>query len=317
MNVEEKIKRIKENVIEIVTEKELYSLLVNEKSPSAYVGYEPSGKIHLGHLVTIIKLKQLQQLGFKIKILLADLHAYLNNKGTLDEIRKIAEENKRIFLSFLDKDRTEVILGSTIQLRPDYFIDLQKLALKTTISRAERSMDMISRREDNPKVSRIIYPLMQVIDIVHLNVDIAIGGIDQRKIHMLARDNLPKIGYKAPICIHLPLIHGIDGSEKMSSSKRNFIALDDDEDTVKKKVKQAFCPMKKVENNPIIEIYKYIVFPLFKRVEVGNYVFENYNEFEKAYINGDLHPKDVKEYLIPYILDLIKPVKKVISWSES
>ena len=220
----------------------------------------------------------------------------------------------KIFSVFLDKKKTEFILGSEIQLKPDYFIDLQKLALKTTIARAERSMDMISRREDNPKVSRIIYPLMQVIDIVHLGVDVAIGGMDQRKIHMLARDNLPKIGYKPPVCIHLPLIHGIDGSEKMSSSKNNFIALDDDEETIRKKVSQAYCPMKNVDKNPIVEIYKYIIFPKFNRVEIGNKTFNNYKEFENAYLKDEITPQEIKDVLIIYLNEILKPVRKVITW---
>ncbi len=316
MDIDESIKKIKENVLEIVTEKELIELLKNKRNISAYVGYEPSGKLHLGHLVTIMKLKQLQSLGFKIKVLLADLHAYLNNKGTLEEIRKIAEENKKVFTAFLDKDRTEFILGSQIQLKPDYFIDLQKLALKTTISRAERSMDMISRKDENPKVSKIIYPLMQVIDIVHLNVDIAIGGMDQRKIHMLARDNLPKIGYKAPICIHLPLIHGIDGSEKMSSSKNNYIALDDDEEIIRKKIFNAYCPMKSIEKNPIIEIYKYIIFPYFNSIEIKGRKFNNYSEFENAYLKDEITPQDIKEELVSYLIEILKPVRKVITWSK-
>jgi len=83
-------------------------------------------------------------------------------------------------------------------------LDMLKLARSTTLNRARRSMDEVSRDAENPKVSQMIYPLMQALDIAHLGVDVAVGGIDQRKIHMLAREGLPELGYPAPVCIHTP-----------------------------------------------------------------------------------------------------------------
>ena len=96
MNIEEKIELIQEGTLEIIDVDELKEKLEKEQ-PIAYTGYEPSGKIHLGHAVTIMKLKQLQDLGFKIKILLADYHAFLNGKGTVEEIAETAEYTKRCF----------------------------------------------------------------------------------------------------------------------------------------------------------------------------------------------------------------------------
>ncbi len=87
MDIDEKIDLIKKGTLEIINLEELKEKL-EKNSPIAYTGYEPSGKIHLGHAITVIKLKQLQELGFKIKILLADYHAYLNGKGTIEEIEK-------------------------------------------------------------------------------------------------------------------------------------------------------------------------------------------------------------------------------------
>ena len=96
MNIDEKLEKIQEGTLEIVDIEELKAKLEKEH-PVAYTGYEPSGKVHLGHAITIMKLKQLQSLGFKIKILLADYHAFLNGKGQLDEIEKTAEYNKKCF----------------------------------------------------------------------------------------------------------------------------------------------------------------------------------------------------------------------------
>ena len=108
---------------------------------------------------------------------------------------------------------------------------------------------------------------MQAINIADLQIHLAVGGIDQRKIHMLAREELPRLGLPAPVCMHTPLIPGLNG-EKMSSSKGDNIAVDEPAADVEKKIKSAFCPAKVVENNPVLAICKYHIFP---RIEVGNY----------------------------------------------
>ncbi|MEK6879661.1 MAG: tyrosine--tRNA ligase, partial [Nanoarchaeota archaeon] len=81
LSFEEKLSLINRNTEEIVTEEELKTLLKRKKNPVVYCGYEPSGAMHLGHFVTVLKLMDLQKAGFKVKILLADVHAFLNRKG--------------------------------------------------------------------------------------------------------------------------------------------------------------------------------------------------------------------------------------------
>ncbi|MFQ6051457.1 MAG: tyrosine--tRNA ligase [Candidatus Hydrothermarchaeota archaeon] len=304
------------NTIEIITQKELEEV-IKKKDKIAYVGYEPSGKIHLGHMLTINKMIDLQKADFKIIILLADLHAYLNKKGKLKEIREIADYNKDCFLAMgLDPKKTDFLLGSDIQLSEDYSTYVYKLALETTIKRARRSMDTISREEADPKVAQVIYPLMQVVDMIVLDVDVAVGGIDQRKIHMLARDNLPKLGFKPPVCIHLPLIHGLDGEEKMSSSKNNFISVDDSPDEIEEKIKKSFCPPKISAGNPIMEIFKYQIFPKFNEIEIkrpekygGDLTLKSYEELERMYTEGKLHPVDLKNSCFEYIESIVGNVR--------
>ena len=101
----DRLELVKRNIEEIVTEEELQELLKKKEDPRAYVGYEPSGKIHMGHVLTVNKLIDLQKAGFKITVLLADMHAYLNKKGTLEEVRKIADYNRRCFIALgLDEE---------------------------------------------------------------------------------------------------------------------------------------------------------------------------------------------------------------------
>ena len=295
---------------------------LEKEHPIAYTGYEPSGKIHLGHAVTIMKLKQLQDLGFKIKILLADYHAFLNGKGTVEEIAETAEYNKRCFQGLGLADDTEYILGSSFQTGSEYTNDVYQLATLTTLKRAKRSMDQVSRHDDNPKVASVVYPLMQTADMSALEVDVALGGMEQRKIQMLARENLPRIGKEAPVCIHTPLIHGLDGDDKMSSSNGNYIAVDDDEKTIKDKIKKSYCPMGETEGNPILEIADHFVFSqqdtlLIERPEkFGGNLELTKEELYSMYGEENLHPMDLKNAITQYLIDFLKPVRDFMESQE-
>jgi tyrosyl-tRNA synthetase len=282
---------IKRNTVEIISEEELKELLKKDEK-SAYIGFEPSGKIHLGHYLQIKKMIDLQNAGFDIIILLADLHAYLNQKGELDEIREIGDYNRRVFEAMGLK--AKYVYGSEFQLDKDYTLNVYRLALKTTLKRARRSMELIAREDENPKVAEVLYPIMQVNDIYYLDVDVAVGGMEQRKIHALARELLPK----KVVCIHNPVLTGLDGEGKMSSSKGNFIAVDDSPDEIRAKIKKAYCPAGVVEGNPIMEIAKYFLeYPLtINRPEKygGDLVVNSYEELESLFKNKELHPMDLK-----------------------
>ena len=315
MNIAEKVKLISRNTVEVITENELRNLLEVNKSPRVYIGYEPSGDIHLGHLMTINKLLDMKKAGFKIVILLADIHAYLNEKGSLEEVKEIAKLNMKVFKS-LGLEDAEYVFGSNFQLSEKYILDVHKFARITTLRRARRSMDEVSRRKENPLVSQMIYPLMQAVDIAHLKVNVALGGIDQRKIHMLARENLPKLGYNAPICVHTPILIGLDG-EKMSSSKGNFISVTDTEKEIEKKIMNAFCPIGEIKGNPIIQIAKFHIFPRFSKMVVerdtkygGDVEYRSFDELALDYASGNLHPADLKKSIAFYLNDLLKDARK-------
>ena len=313
----DRLSLIKRNTEEIVTHEELEKLIESGSTPRAYVGYEPSGKIHMGHVLTVNKLIDLQQSGFEITVLLADVHAYLNEKGTMEEVRKIAEFNKECFIALgLDQKKTRYVYGSDFQLESDYLLNVLKMGRSITLNRAKRSMDEVSRSADNPMVSQMIYPLMQAVDIAMLNVDVAVGGIDQRKIHMLAREELPGLGFKAPICIHTPILVGLDGN-KMSSSSNNFISMDDNEKTVGKKIRKAFCPEGSIVDNPVLALFKYHIIPRFNEITIerpekfgGNLYYPDYDKLEADFGSKDLHPMDLKSAATDYINRILEPVRE-------
>ena len=314
-----RLELVKRNVQEIVTEEELEELLNRKEVPCAYVGYEPSGKIHMGHVLTVNKLIDLQKAGFKVIVLLADIHAYLNRKGTLEEVRKVADYNRRCFVALgLDEKKTDFVYGSDYQFGAEYMLNVLKLSRAVTLNRARRSMDEVGRAMDDPTVSQMVYPLMQAVDIAMLKVDVAVGGIDQRKIHMLARENLKSIGFKTPVCIHTPILIGLDGT-KMSSSKDNFISVDYTGEEIHRKFKKAYCKMGDLENNPILAILRYHIFPRYETVVIerpekfgGNLIYTSYYEMETDFVAEKVHPMDLKNAAAKCIDQILESVRNVL-----
>jgi len=311
--------RITRNAAEVVTDEEVRDLADDPTGKRAYVGYEPSGVLHVGHLLTANKLIDLQECGFDVTILLADVHAYLNGKGSFEEIRETAERMREQFLAYgLDEDATDFRYGSAFQTDEDYVLDLHGLELETTISRAERAMSEI-KGGAAAKVSQAVYPLMQALDIEYLDVDLAVGGMEQRKVHMLARDVLPKVGYEAPTCLHTPLIADLTtGEGKMSSSTGVSISVEDSTEEIAEKVNGAFCPPTADPEgdleNPVLQLFEYHVFPRFETVVVerpeqygGDLTYDDYASLEADLESGDLHPADAKSALADYLDRLVAP----------
>jgi tyrosyl-tRNA synthetase len=316
MKESDRIGLIHRNVSEIVTEEELAELLKKKKNPVVYCGYEPSGPMHLGHFVTITKLMDLQEAGFKVKILLADVHAMLNRKGSGAEIDKEVENWKKTIKAMGLK--AEVVLGSDFQFKTDYQWDVITLAQSSTIQRGLRSMQEIARDIENATISQLWYPLMQVADIKHLRVDVALGGMEQRKVHMIGKDLEKTLDYKF-VAMHTPLITSLKGpGEKMSkSSPGSGISVTDTYEEIERSIRNAYCPEKIIEDNPILQISQLIIFPRFEHIEVkrdkkfgGNIKFKNYETLEKVYSSGKLHPLDLKKAVVEYLEKIIAPIRK-------
>ena len=314
---------ITQSAIECIPEDEIRKLANSPAGKRAYVGFEPSGVLHLGHMLTANKLIDLQEVGMQVVILLADLHAYLNGKGSLDEIQKIAEKMKQQFIAYgLKENSTEFIYGSDFQLDESYILDLYRASTIVTLNRANRAMAEIQSGQV-PKVSQSLYPLMQALDIHYLDLDLAVGGNDQRKVHVLAREILPELGYKTRPMIHTPIIANLTtGVGKMSSSKGTTISMDDSEKSIQEKINKACCPPTEEPDkdsdgndreNPVLQIFKFHVFPRFKNITVernekygGDITYDSYLSLKSDIESGNLHPQDAKKTLSTYLNNLIK-----------
>ncbi|HLC78399.1 MAG TPA: tyrosine--tRNA ligase [Candidatus Nanoarchaeia archaeon] len=316
MDIEKKLELIRKNTEEIVSEDALKEILKKKKNPRVYCGYEPNGPLHLGHFVTITKLIDLEKAGFKVVILLADIHALLNRKGGEEAIKKEVENWRKTIKAIGIK--AEVVLGSDFEFSKEYQLDVMKLAQDSTINRGLRSMQEVARDVENATISQLWYPLMQVVDIKHLKVDIALGGLEQRKIHMMGKDMAKTLGYDF-VALHTPLITSLKGpGQKMSKSiQGSGISVTDSLEEIKKTIKDAYCPEKETKDNPILQIARLIIFPRFDSIDIkrpdkygGNFSFKSYEELERAYGEGKLHPLDLKNSVSDYLWQIIEPIRK-------
>ena len=303
------------NVCEVVVESELDDILKKDKA-TVYCGYETSGPVHIGHMVTVTKLLDLMKAGFEIKVLFADVHTRLNRKGSESWIDDMIEYWTHSFKA-MGLNNADYVKGSDFQFEKDYINDVLKLSLSSTMNRALRSMQEVARDIENARVSQVIYPLMQIADIKALDVDIAYGGLEQRKIHMLAREMLGEIDYKKPVCIHTPLLCSLGGPDtKMSSSMpETIISIDEDEKSVMKKISSAYCPMQE-GTNPILDIVKLLIFPresefIVERSEKygGNKTYNDYQSLESDYLSKNLHPADLKKAVGTHLNKTLDPIR--------
>ena len=313
------------NAAEVVTDEEVHELAADPDGKRAYVGYEPSGVLHIGHLLTATKLIDLQEAGMDVVVLLADVHAYLNGKGTFEDIRETAERMRAQFLAYgLDDAKTEFVYGSEYQLDEEYVLDLHTLELETSLNRAQRAMAELQSGE-TARVSHVVYPLMQALDIEYLDLDLAVGGMDQRKVHMLAREELPSLGYDVRPAIHTPIIADLTtGEGKMSSSEGETISMEDSTEELTEKVNAAFCPPERDPDgdleNPVCQLFEYHVFPRFESVTVerpdkygGDVTYTDFDSFATALDEGELHPADAKSTLSTYLDELIAPGREKLA----
>lgn len=307
--MKDKSELIKRNTVEIVNENKIKDFM---KKGVVYCGYECSGEIHLGHLVTIIKLLDLQKAGIKVKVLLADWHTWLNQKGDWNFVNKQLKQWQAGMKSVGLK--AEFIRGTSYQKKVDYIEDILKLALKTTINRGVRAMQQVARDIENAKISQVIYPLMQIEDVKSLGVNFVVAGTDQRKIYMLGVDEGKEIDLQDAVYLYTPLIPGLKGpGTKMSSSIPNsFISIRDKKEDIVKKVNKAYCRVGDVVNNPVLSIFRLIVFPVAGKVKIDGKEFEDYSDLEKDFEAEKIHAADLKKVLAEELEKIIAPIRK--SW---
>lgn len=336
MEMEERIKLIKEVGEEINTEEDLRELVEKKDNLVAYDGFEPSGVVHIGSAVLrAINVNKMVKAGCKFKILVADWHAWANNKmgGDLEKIQTVGRYFIEVWkASGMDLDNVEFVWVSELVNNEDYWKKVMQVAINSTLNRVIRCSQIMGRSEkDTLSAAQILYPCMQAADIFHLKADICQLGMDQRKVNMLAREVGEKIGFYKPVVVSHHMLMGLQQpssqaedsvertiEQKMSKSDPDSaIFVHDSEEEVKRKLKKAYCPEGQVDENPVLEYCKYIIFERFDEFHVerpekfgGNLKFSNYDELKNAFSKGELHPQDLKEATAKYINDVLNPLRE-------
>jgi len=325
MDLEKRFDLVKRNTQEIVTEEEMKKLLKEKKEPSMYLGTAITGAPHIGYFVWVLKMADFLKAGFKVKLLLADMH------GALDKTPwELLEKRYRYYEIIIplmfksigaDIKKFEIVKGSSFELQKDYFLDVLKYSTFVSINDAKRAAAEVVKFGDNPKLSGLIYPIMQSLDEVYLDVDIQYGGLDQRKIFMFSRENLPKLGHKPRVEVMTPMIPGLIGEKMSASDPKSKIDLLDDPKTVEEKINGAFCPEGVAEGNGLLAFLKYVIMVLKKDKKEkfvverpakfgGKLEFSDYENIEKVFVKKELHPLDLKKAVAKEINLLLEPMRK-------
>ena len=269
----EKLNLIKNNLQEVLNLEIVEEILTkNERPLKIYWGTATTGKPHCGYFVPMLKIAEFLAAGCEVKILLADVHGFLDNlKAPIELVAErvkyyrfcVQESLKAVQV---DISRLKFITGSEYQTTGEtgakYFMDLLRLSTSVSGHDASKAGSDVVKQVEAPPLSSQIYPLMQALDEEYLGVDAQFGGVDQRKIFTLAVEALPRIGFQKRAHFMNPLIPGLQEGGKMSSSDPDSkIDLIDPPDVVKRKFKKAYCPPKQVEGNGVLAFVEYVLLP--------------------------------------------------------
>ena len=332
----EKYDLMTRNLKEIIGTKEDIIDVLNKEQYRIYWGTAPTGRIHLGYFVPLLKIADFLEAGCQVTILLADIHAYLDNmKSSLEQLEKRTQYYELMLKCVLktlnvNVDQLKFIKGSEYQLTKEYTMDVYKLNSITTLSQAKHAGAEVVKQSDNPTMNGLLYPSLQALDEHYLNVHAQLGGIDQRKIFSFSRDHMPKLGYNKITYFLNEMVPGLsftkresldDFSSKMSSSnEQTKIDLLDNLVTLKNKIKKVYCYPGDIEDNTLMTMVEKIIFPVLKRKGKtfiiprkekfgGNIEYDNVETLKNDFLNQSLHPQDFKNGVVEMMNLILEPIQ--------
>jgi tyrosyl-tRNA synthetase len=289
---EEQLSIIKRGVVEIIEEEELLKKLKEGRPLKVKAGFDPTAPdLHLGHTVLLQKLRQFQQLGHEVYFVIGDFTAMIGDPTgrsetrpplSREEVLENAKTYEHQVFKILDPEKTNIVFNSTwlSGLGTEGII---KLAGKYTVARMLERDDFSKRfREGVPiYIHEFIYPLLQGYDSVFLKADVELGGTDQKFNLLVGRDLQRTFGQEPQVCITLPLLVGLDGVRKMSKSYQNYVAIQEEPESM-------FGKIMSISDDLMWDYYTLLT----------DYTEEEIEDFKK-----NLHPMEAKKKLAHFIVE--------------
>ncbi|MDQ0492215.1 MULTISPECIES: tyrosine--tRNA ligase [Paenibacillus] len=290
--VERQLDVIQRGVAEIVPEDELkrkvIKSVVSGEPLKIKLGLDPSAPdIHIGHTVVMHKLRQFQELGHQVQLIIGDFTGRIGDPTGKSETRKqLTEEDvqrnaqtyKEQIFKILDPDKTKVYYNSE-WLGPMSFADVVTLSAKVTVARMLERDDFTKRYQNGLPISihEFFYPLMQGMDSVALKSDIELGGTDQKFNLLMGRTLQKEYGVEPQATITLPLLEGLDGVQKMSKSLGNYIGVDEEPNEI-------YGKSMSVPDELMLKYFELAT-------DINN---EELAKLAKGIQDGSVHPRDAK-----------------------
>ncbi|HDP73680.1 MAG TPA: tyrosine--tRNA ligase [Candidatus Woesearchaeota archaeon] len=329
MSPEEKKQLIVRDLQEVVGEEELLEIL-KKRSLKVYWGAATTGKPHVGYFVPMFKIADLLNAGSEVTILFANLHAYLDNMKTNWELLEKRTEFYQLVIKEMLKrvnvplEKLKFIKGTDFQLQEKYTLDMYKIAALSTVKDTQKAGAEVVKQMENPKMSSLVYPILQALDEVYLGADAQFGGVDQRKIFMFAREFLPKVGHNKSIHLMNPMVPGLGQGGKMSSSDPNSkIDFEDSDKEIGRKINKAYSEDGVVEDNGLLAMAKFVIFKFLEEEKRnfqisrpekygGNVSYKSYEELEQDFRDRKLSSIDLKSGMSEELIKLIAPIRELL-----
>lgn len=288
----QQLEMIRRGTAEIIPEDELLKKLEqsikNKKPLKIKLGLDPTAPdIHLGHTVVLNKLRQFQDLGHEVRLIIGDFTGRIGDPSGKSETRKqLTEEQIRVnaktyeeqIFKILDRGRTTIYFNSE-WLSSMNFADVLTLGAKYTVARMMERDDFAKRYKEGLPIGvhEFFYPLMQGYDSVVLESDVELGGTDQKFNLLVGRNLQREYGQEPQIALMMPILEGLDGVQKMSKSLGNYIGVNEDPYEI-------FGKTMSIQDQLITRYFE-----LVTRVPM-----DEIKRLEKAMKSGQVNPRDAK-----------------------
>jgi tyrosyl-tRNA synthetase len=295
LSPEEQVRAIKRGIEELIPEDEMLKKLeraAKEDRPlRVKQGFDPTAPdVHLGHTIGLRKLRQFQELGHKVVLIIGDYTGMVGDPSGLSETRKQLDHDTLLrnaktyeeqFFRIVSVEQTEIHFNGEWFSRMS-FKDVMGLAARVTVARLLERDDFAMRFSNQLPISlhELYYPLMQAYDSVAIKADVELGGTEQKFNLIMGRHVQQMFGQEPQIALTLPILEGIDGVQRMSKSIGNYVGVTEEP-------AQMFGKIMSIPDTLVLRYFRLVTDAPENLVE----------ERERALAAGSVNPRDVKSEL--------------------